>query len=226
VKSLTTQWPKEKWQRTNNNLQNTAQKTKDWATRKPLKNRSELRCSTRVSKSCYASGTRRVTLVTNTVISHELGKDREVLTTSVLLKPHQSGRFGALKSDSTHHFFRNACTKSASLRFSQFYIIFKQALDGNNHKICLGNLDKIFIINLPTTVSYLVVVNSSNRWWVCLKWFSIRWNKLWNYFNYHILTQVMFNFAFVINSKCISPGGVITWSVLHGGCNNVCLIMI
>jgi hypothetical protein len=29
-------------------------------------------------------------------------------------------RFGALKSDSTHHFFRNACTKSGSLRFSQF----------------------------------------------------------------------------------------------------------
>jgi hypothetical protein len=31
-----------------------------------------------------------------------------------------SGRFGALKSDSTNHFFRNACTKSGSLRFSQF----------------------------------------------------------------------------------------------------------
>ena len=31
-----------------------------------------------------------------------------------------SGRFGALKSDSIHHFFRNACTKSGSLRFSQF----------------------------------------------------------------------------------------------------------
>jgi hypothetical protein len=29
-------------------------------------------------------------------------------------------RFGTLKSDSTHHFFRNACTKSGSLRFSQF----------------------------------------------------------------------------------------------------------
>jgi len=28
--------------------------------------------------------------------------------------------FGALKSDSTHHFFRNTCTKSGSLRFSQF----------------------------------------------------------------------------------------------------------
>jgi hypothetical protein len=33
---------------------------------------------------------------------------------------NESGRFGALKSDSTHHFFRNACTKSRSLRFSQF----------------------------------------------------------------------------------------------------------
>jgi hypothetical protein len=30
------------------------------------------------------------------------------------------GGFGTLKSDSTHHFFRNACTKSGSLRFSQF----------------------------------------------------------------------------------------------------------
>jgi hypothetical protein len=33
---------------------------------------------------------------------------------------NESGRFGALKSDSTHHFFRNDCTKSGSLRFSQF----------------------------------------------------------------------------------------------------------
>jgi hypothetical protein len=32
----------------------------------------------------------------------------------------ESGRFSALKSDSTHHFFRNVCTKSGSLRFSQF----------------------------------------------------------------------------------------------------------
>ena len=31
------------------------------------------------------------------------------------------GGFGALKSDSTHDFFRNACTKSGSLRFSQFF---------------------------------------------------------------------------------------------------------
>jgi hypothetical protein len=33
---------------------------------------------------------------------------------------NESGRIGALKSDSTHHFFRNACSKSGSLRFSQF----------------------------------------------------------------------------------------------------------
>jgi hypothetical protein len=30
------------------------------------------------------------------------------------LNRNESGRFGALKSDSTHHFFRNACTKSGS----------------------------------------------------------------------------------------------------------------
>ena len=36
------------------------------------------------------------------------------------LSRNESGGFGALKSDSTHHFFRNACTKSGSLRFSQF----------------------------------------------------------------------------------------------------------
>ena len=36
------------------------------------------------------------------------------------LNRNESGRFGALKSDSTLHFFRNACTKSGSLRFSQF----------------------------------------------------------------------------------------------------------
>jgi hypothetical protein len=33
---------------------------------------------------------------------------------------NESGRLGALKSDSTHHSFRNACTKSGPLRFSQF----------------------------------------------------------------------------------------------------------
>ena len=36
------------------------------------------------------------------------------------LNRNGSGRFGAVKSDSTHHFFGNACTKLGPLRFSQF----------------------------------------------------------------------------------------------------------
>jgi len=45
----------------------------------PTKKRGELRCSGRVSSSCSTSDTCRVNLVTNPVISHEWGKDWEVL---------------------------------------------------------------------------------------------------------------------------------------------------
>ena len=55
---------KKKDKRTNNNLQNITQKTKDRATRTPLKS------------SCSTSGTNHVTLATNVMISHEGGKDR------------------------------------------------------------------------------------------------------------------------------------------------------
>ena len=44
----------------------------------------------------------------------------------------------------------------------------------------------------------------------------------WNQIVYHKLTQDMFKFAYVINSKCNKS--YLTWSVLHGGCNNVCRI--
>jgi hypothetical protein len=57
-------------------------KTKDWVTRTPLKTGGELRCSGRLSSSCSTSGTHRVNLATNPVISREWGKDREVFTTS------------------------------------------------------------------------------------------------------------------------------------------------
>jgi len=43
--------------------------------------KNDLSCSRRVSSSCSTSGTRRVNLVTNPVISREWGKDREVSTT-------------------------------------------------------------------------------------------------------------------------------------------------
>jgi predicted peroxiredoxin len=46
-------------------------KTKDRVTRTPLKTGVELRCCGKVSSFCSTSGTRRVNLVTNPVISHE-----------------------------------------------------------------------------------------------------------------------------------------------------------
>ena len=51
----------------------------------------------------------------------------------------KSGRFGALKSDSTHHFFRNACTKSGSLRF---FTVFRLLTDF----VCLYNYE--FLLSL------------------------------------------------------------------------------
>jgi hypothetical protein len=57
-------------------------KTKDRVTWTPLITAGELRCSGSVSGSCSTSGTRRVNLVTNPVISREWGKDREVFATS------------------------------------------------------------------------------------------------------------------------------------------------
>jgi hypothetical protein len=66
--------------RINNDLQHTTQKTKGRATRTPVKLEGELRCSRRISSSCFTSGTHRVTVVTNPVISHERENDREVST--------------------------------------------------------------------------------------------------------------------------------------------------
>ena len=68
--------------RTNGDLQNTPQKTKTRATQTPLKTGDEPGCSWSVSSSCSTSDTRSVTLVTKPVISHECGKDQEMLTTS------------------------------------------------------------------------------------------------------------------------------------------------
>ena len=62
---------KKKDKRTNSDLLNITQQTKDQATRMPLKTSGELRCSEKINSSCSACGTRRVTLVTNPVINHE-----------------------------------------------------------------------------------------------------------------------------------------------------------
>ena len=73
---------KKKNKRTSNDLQNTTHKAKDWITRTPLTTGGELRCSGRVGSSCSTGGTRRVTLLSNPVISHEWGKNLKVFTTS------------------------------------------------------------------------------------------------------------------------------------------------
>ena len=77
----TTQWPEEKVQKDKQRSAIHTYKTKDRVTRTPLKTGSELMCSGRVGSSCSTSGTRRVNLVTNPVISREWGKNREVLAT-------------------------------------------------------------------------------------------------------------------------------------------------
>ena len=66
-----TQWPKEKVQKDKQRSTKHTYKTKDRVTRTPLKTGGELRCSGRVSNSCSISDTRRVTLLTNPVISRE-----------------------------------------------------------------------------------------------------------------------------------------------------------
>ena len=67
----TTQWPKEKVQKDKQQSTKPTHKTKDRVTRTPLKTAGEFGCSGRVSSSCSTSGTRRVNLVTNPVISRE-----------------------------------------------------------------------------------------------------------------------------------------------------------
>jgi hypothetical protein len=71
------QWPKKKGQNDKQQCKKHTHKTKDRETRTPLKSGGKPRCSWRVSSSYSISGTRRTNLITNPVISLELGKDRE-----------------------------------------------------------------------------------------------------------------------------------------------------
>jgi hypothetical protein len=74
----TIQWPNEKVQKDKQRSTKHTHTSKDRVTRTPLKIGGEFRCSGIAGSSCSTSGTRRVNLVTNPVISHEWGKDREV----------------------------------------------------------------------------------------------------------------------------------------------------
>jgi hypothetical protein len=71
-----------KGQTTINNTYIHTYKTKYRVTRTSLRTGDEFGWSGRVGSSCLTRDTRRVNLVTNPVISHERGKDREVFTVS------------------------------------------------------------------------------------------------------------------------------------------------
>ena len=68
------QWSKEKVQKDKQWSTKHTHKSKDRVTRTPIKIMGELRRSERVRSSCSTSDTRRVTLITNPVISDEWGK--------------------------------------------------------------------------------------------------------------------------------------------------------
>ena len=77
----TTQGPKEKVQKDKQRSTKHTHKTIDRVTRTPLKSGGELRFSGRLGSSCSNNDTRPFSLVTNPVIRHEWGKEREVFTT-------------------------------------------------------------------------------------------------------------------------------------------------
>ena len=75
-----TQWTKEKGQKDKQRSTRYTHTTNDRVTRTPLNNGVNSRFSGRVNSSCSTSGTHRVNLVTNPVISHESGCLRVSLT--------------------------------------------------------------------------------------------------------------------------------------------------
>ena len=78
----TTQWQNEKVQKDKQRSTKHTYKTKDRATRTPLKTGKELRCSVRVNSYCSTNDICRVTLVKVPIIIHKWGKDQEVFTSS------------------------------------------------------------------------------------------------------------------------------------------------
>ena len=72
IEEQTTQWPKVNVQRDEQRSTKHTYTTKDRVTRAPLKTGGELRWSGSVSSFCSTSDTRRVNIVTNLVIGHEL----------------------------------------------------------------------------------------------------------------------------------------------------------
>ena len=107
-----------------NGLQNTTQKTKDWATRTALNIRGELGCSGRVGSSCSTSITRHVPLVIHQVIREEGGKDPIVITTNGKhpwidhLDLLYSSNSPTQQSASLYSYYLYLCTERGSTKYS------------------------------------------------------------------------------------------------------------
>jgi hypothetical protein len=75
IKEQTAQWWKEKNTKGKTTIYKKYISSKRSSNRTPTKDRGELRCSRRVCRSWSTSGTRRVDIVTNPIISHEWVKE-------------------------------------------------------------------------------------------------------------------------------------------------------
>jgi len=161
----TTQWSKEKVQKDKQRSTKHIYKTKDRVARTPpIKTGDELRCSGRVSSPCSTSDTRRVNLVTNPVIRHEQGKDREVLTTS-----------GTYPWSFVTQIFHNGQPKwwlqlnylgsLASLLAVTFY----QGNPDRNHKLRNIESTERYILHMQVLLECCYIWMESSQWENCRK---------------------------------------------------------
>ena len=111
---------------TNNDLQNTTQKTKDKATRTPIK---KMRMNLGAPEGYNEGGTGQRHLTATETVQSWVGTDNLYNVIIFFLNlQNNSNLQGAQPSYISYsgprpgipYFFRNACTKSGSLRFSQF----------------------------------------------------------------------------------------------------------
>ena len=86
-----------------------------------------------------------------------------VTVTAGSFERNESGRFGVIKSDLTHHFFRNACTKSGSLRFSVFRLLTDfVSLYNNEFWLSLCKIVRSSVILLLPLIIHVYPVFGSN----------------------------------------------------------------
>ena len=120
----------------------------------------------------------------------------------------EGGRFGTVKSDSTHHFFGKACTKSGSLRFSGCWLILSVYI--------------IWVLTFPSEDC-----SEFGHFVITLIYYLLRW---WYMFTIYILLdqrmkQVCFNMLVIkteisnlVSTTCFCG---ITYTIGHAHCQNI-----